>query len=35
MMMAGYALAAAPLLIAFLIAMRSFISGLTAGAIKL
>jgi ABC-type glycerol-3-phosphate transport system permease component len=35
MMIAGYALAALPLLIAFFISMRSFMSGLTAGAIKL
>ncbi|MBB5791705.1 carbohydrate ABC transporter permease [Jiangella mangrovi] len=35
MMIAGYALAALPLLIAFFIAMRAFMSGLTAGAIKL
>lgn len=35
MMIAGYALAALPLLVAFFIAMRAFMSGLTAGAIKL
>ncbi len=35
MMIAGYALAAAPLLIAFFFSMKSFISGLTSGAIKL
>jgi ABC-type glycerol-3-phosphate transport system permease component len=35
MMIAGYALAALPLLIAFFISMRAFMSGLTAGAIKL
>lgn len=35
MMIAGYALAAAPLLIAFCFSMKSFISGLTSGAIKL
>lgn len=35
MMIAGYALAAIPLLIAFFISMRAFMSGLTAGAIKL
>ena len=35
MMIAGYALAALPLLIAFFIAMKQFMAGLTAGAIKL
>jgi ABC-type glycerol-3-phosphate transport system permease component len=35
MMIAGYALASLPLLIAFFISMRAFMSGLTAGAIKL
>lgn len=35
MLIAGYALAAAPLLIAFFFSMKSFISGLTSGAIKL
>lgn len=35
MLIAGYALAALPLLIAFFFSMRSFMSGLTAGAIKL
>lgn len=35
MMIAGYALAALPLLIAFFTSMKSFMSGLTAGAIKL
>jgi ABC-type glycerol-3-phosphate transport system permease component len=32
--MAGYVIAAIPLLIVFLISMRSFVSGLTSGAIK-
>lgn len=35
MMIAGYALAALPLLAVFFISMKSFMSGLTAGAIKL
>ena len=35
MMIAGYALAALPLIIAFFISMKSFMSGLTAGSIKL
>ena len=35
MLTAGYVLAALPLLILFLLAMRQFIEGLTAGAIKL
>ncbi len=35
MMIAGYALAALPLLVVFFVSMKSFISGLTAGAIKL
>lgn len=35
MMLAGYALAALPLLIAFFVSMRFFVSGLTAGAVKL
>lgn len=35
MMIAGYALAALPLLVVFFLSMKSFISGLTAGAIKL
>jgi ABC-type glycerol-3-phosphate transport system permease component len=35
MLIAGYALAALPLLVVFFISMKSFISGLTAGAIKL
>lgn len=35
MMIAGYALAALPLLVAFFFSMKSFMSGLTAGAIKL
>lgn len=35
MMIAGYALAMLPLLIAFFTSMKSFMSGLTAGAIKL
>lgn len=35
MMLAGYALAALPLLIAFFFSMRFFVSGLTAGAVKL
>ncbi len=35
MMIAGYAIAALPLLIAFFFSMKSFMSGLTAGAIKL
>ena len=35
MMIAGYALAALPMLIAFFISMRAFIRGMTAGAIKL
>lgn len=35
MMIAGYALAALPLLVAFFLSMRAFMSGLTAGAIKL
>jgi ABC-type glycerol-3-phosphate transport system permease component len=35
MMIAGYALAMFPLLIAFFFSMKSFMSGLTAGAIKL
>jgi ABC-type glycerol-3-phosphate transport system permease component len=35
MMIAGYALAALPMLVAFLFSMKKFMSGLTAGAIKL
>lgn len=35
MMLAGYALAALPLLIAFFVSMRFFVSGLTSGSIKL
>jgi ABC-type glycerol-3-phosphate transport system permease component len=35
MLTAGYVLAALPLLVLFLLAMRQFIEGLTAGAIKL
>ncbi len=35
MLIAGYALAALPLLVVFFISMKSFMSGLTAGAIKL
>jgi ABC-type glycerol-3-phosphate transport system permease component len=35
MMLAGYALAALPLLLAFFVSMRFFVSGLTTGAVKL
>ena len=35
MLIAGYTLAALPLLVAFFVSMKSFMSGLTAGAIKL
>jgi ABC-type glycerol-3-phosphate transport system permease component len=35
MLLAGYALAALPLLVAFFVSMRFFVSGLTAGAVKL